>query len=124
VTDLVADQSESPLAIVRQQAVQEQLLALERAAHRPVDGTLQRLGQRDEQRVGDVDDVGKWLGADPVDQLVEFLPQDSRLSLEHRDRHLAQQAGVGRHRAAGKRRDHARRVPQPIQEPRCFAEQR
>ena len=72
-----ADQRERPLAIGRQQAVQEQLFALQRAAHRPLDRPLQRLGQRDQQRVRKVDDVRQRLGADPVDQLVELLAQDT-----------------------------------------------
>ena len=101
VADLFADQVQRLIAIGRSQTVEEQLLALQRAAHRPIQCFAKRRRQRDKQGVGKVDDVRQRLVADPVEQLVEFFAEHAVGRREHRDRQIAQQFGIVGDRTAG-----------------------
>jgi hypothetical protein len=47
--------------------------------------------QADEQRVGEVDDIRQRLVAEPVQQLVELLPEDALTPFEHRDHQVAEE---------------------------------
>ena len=72
------------------EAVEEQVLTLQRAADRRLQRPLERFGQPDEQRVGQVDHVEPRLGRQPVEQLGNLLALEALVAAEHRHRHLAE----------------------------------
>ena len=78
----------------------------------------ERRRHRDEQRVRQVDDIGDRLVPGPVHELVELLAQLAAFPLQHGDRHLAEEPGIGGDAAAGERVDDPRRIPQPIEDAR------
>ena len=84
------DEIERLLLVRRAESFEKQIVSLERAANRDLELTLQRLGQAEQQRVRNDDDVEPRLVAQPVEELADFLGLEPPLSLEHRDRHLAQ----------------------------------
>ena len=73
VGDLRAHQFER-LGLVRLgQRFEKQVLALQRHHHRRAERALERRGQVDQQRVGNVDDVRRRIALDELDQLLDLL---------------------------------------------------
>ena len=70
--------SERLLAVRLAEAVEKQILTLQRAADRRLQRALQRLGQPEQQRVRKVDDVELRLRPQPLEQLVDFLAPGNR----------------------------------------------
>ena len=77
------------------QPIEEQIFALQRADNRALQGAPKRPRQTNQHRVGQIDDVWTGFVGEPVEQLVKLLAQDAPLAFEHRDRHLAEQLGIG-----------------------------
>ena len=122
--DLPANQIDRLAAIRFEQAIEEEILSLKRAADRTMQIVAQRSGEADEQRVRQIDDVGNRFVGEPVEQLVELLAQHAAIAFEHRDSHIAEQLRIGGNGPACERADDARRVPDPIEKPRRPAEER
>ena len=74
-----ADQIERLPAIRLAEAVEEQILALQRAADRHAQRAAERRGQPDQQRVRQVDDVEAPVRRQPLEQLVDLLALEAVL---------------------------------------------
>ena len=114
--------SQRPLAVRPAEPFEEQLFALQRAADRPPE--RRRAAARASaisSEFGRLMTSGSGSSRDPLDQLVELLAQHAAVALEHRERQVAEQLGIGRDGAARERADDARRVQQAIEKPRRAA---
>ena len=119
-----ANQRHRLAAIFMAEAVEEQILALQRAADRRLQLAAQRRGEAEQQRVRQVDDVEARLAAQPLQQLGDFLGLESALAAQHRDGHLAEAAGVDLDLPLRRQPDHPGRIPQPIEHAWRVPEQR
>jgi hypothetical protein len=124
VSDLRANQIEGALPIRLDETLEKEILPLQRAAHRSLQRLPQRLRQADEQRVGEIDDVRQRLLVQPLQQLVELLPENALTPFEHRNHQVAEELRIGRERAARERPDDTRGIPPSVHEARRIPEQR
>ena len=112
------------LPVGRRQPFDEQVLARERAHDRAAELAHERRRERDEQGRRQHHDVEGRLLFQVAQQLLELLGLVARFAPQHRDRHVAQELGVDRDAAAGRRADHRRRVPDEVEDRRRLAEER
>ena len=119
------DQAQRLRAVFRGKALQEEVLALQRAAHRPPQGADERRGEAEQQRVGQHDEVERRLPADPLHELHDLLALEAVLAPQHRHRHRAQEARIDAgHGSSGHRAQDRRSVPHPVEDGRGVPEQR
>ena len=123
VRDLLADEGHRPRPVGLGQAAQEDVLALQGAVDGAAQGLPEGLGDADQHRVRDVDDVRAGLATQPVDELVELLALMPVRAIEHRHGQPAELTGVGLH-APRDELEQPRRLPQPVEQPRRPAEER
>ncbi len=106
------------------EAVEEQVLALQRAADRRLQLAAKRRREAEQQRVRQVDDVEARLAAQPPEQLGDLLGLESALAAQHGDGHLAKALRIDLDLPLRRQPDHPGRVPQPIEDAWRMAEQR
>ncbi len=111
-------------AIRLAESVEEQILTLQRATDRRPELALQRLGQTEQQRIRQVDDVELLFPDEPLEELADFLRLEPVLAAQHRDGHLAQALRIHLDLTLRREPDDPRRVPQAIEHPRRPSEER
>ena len=104
------------------EAVEEQVLALQRAADRRLQRPLERFGEPEQQRVGQVDDVEPRLGLQPVEQLRNLLALEALVAAQHRDGHLAEALRIDLDLTLRRELDDPFGVPQAIEHARRVPE--
>jgi hypothetical protein len=118
------NQIEGLLAVRLAERVQEQVLSLERAADWRAERAAQRGCQADQQRVGQVDDIERALGGQPVEHLADFLALEALVSAQHRHGQLAEALRIDFDLTLRGHADQPVRVPQPIEQARRMPENR
>ncbi len=106
------------------QTLEKKILALKSAKHRAVQRLFDRRSQSDEERVGKVDDVGRGLALEPVEEFLQFLTMDALFALEYGDGELSEKGRVGRYGKARRGFDDEGRIPEAIEQSWCLAEDR
>ena len=118
------NQVERLLPVRLAEPVEEQILALQRAADRHAKRTAHRRRQADQQRVRQVDDVEGALGGQPVEHLADLLALEALLPPQHRHRQLAKALGIDLDLALRRHADDPVGIPEPIEQSWRVAEDR
>ena len=108
----LSNQRERLVAVRLMETIEEQVFALKGAVHRSLQRPPERTREAHEQRIRQLNDVGRRLADQPLEQLVEFLPLEAGLAFEHRDRQLAKRSRIGRDRSGRRGPQQPRSVEQ------------
>ena len=122
--DLAAHELQHARPILLSQPLDEDVLTLQRTAHRTPQRLFERSHQRDQQRVGDVDHVGLRLAAQPVHELRKLFLLQPVLALEHGQGQLTEESWRSLDAPARDGAQEPGGLPQPIEQPWGLAEQR
>ena len=122
-SDLPAHRFQSLASVGLRQSVEEQVFPLEGAANGSLKRGSKRLGQSDQQGVGQVDDVGRGFPLQPGDQLEQLFFLKAALPLKHGQGQGSQLTGVGLDPQPREELQHGSGVPNPVEQPGSFPKQ-
>ena len=118
-----ADQVERLLFVRLADAIEKQILALQRATDGDVQRALQWFGKAKQQRVRQVDDVETRLRLQPVKQLDDLFPLEAAIALQHRNGQLAKALGIDLDLPFRRHLDHPLGIPEAIEHAWCMAKE-